>query len=120
MRSPILPPRSRSVTLVLSIGLSLLGSCAFAVFTEQGATWLGGANYSARSASLADIDNDGDLDLYFQGGNAVNGYPAARQLFVNNIIGTGAHTFTNVTATMLPAGLTDSWSAAWGDYDGDG
>ena len=88
---------------------------AFAVFTEQGATMLNGTFYDARSASLADIDNDGDLDLYFQGAST------SRQVWLNNIIGTGARTFTNVTSTWL-AGITttDSWSAAWGDYNSDG
>lgn len=36
------------------------------MFTNQASTVLGGAALSARSASLADIDNDGDLDLFFQ------------------------------------------------------
>ena len=38
----------------------------------------------------------------------------------NNIIGTGSFTFTNVTSTMVPTGLTVSWSAGWADYNGDG
>ena len=88
-------------------------SSALPTFTEQGATILGGVNYNSRSASLADIDNDGDLDLMFQGGSG------AQQLFRNNVIGTGSTTFTNISGS-LPAGLGPSWSAAWGDYDGDG
>jgi enediyne biosynthesis protein E4 len=119
MRSPTLPPRCRAVAWALCLGIVSTPVSALAAFTEQGATWLGGANYSARSASLADIDNDGDLDLYFQGPTA-SGVPVARQLWLNNTIGTGAHTFTNITSTWLPSGLTDSWSAAWGDYDADG
>jgi hypothetical protein len=101
------------------LAIGAVGSDALAVFTEQGATVLGGANVSGRSASLADIDNDGDLDLLFQGGSG------AQQLFRNNLVSasTPSFTFTNVTATMLPTGtnaLGDSWSAAWGDYNGDG
>ena len=92
-------------------------SPAVAVFTEQGATWLGGANYLARSASLADIDNDGDLDLLFE-------TTVGQQLFRNNTNPNGAthaSNFSNVTTTMIPSGATtDSWSSAWGDYDGDG
>jgi hypothetical protein len=101
---------SVAAALVTLFGLAEMS--ARAAFSEQGATILAGANYDARSASLADIDGDGDLDLLFQGGSG------AQQLFRNNLIG-GTLTFTNISA-MLPAGLGPSWSAAWGDYDGDG
>ncbi len=107
----------RLATLTLAVAsLSMFcRSIARAAFTEQGATILGGANYSARSVSLADIDNDGDLDAFFQGSSSSD-----RQMWRNNIIGTGSFTFTNVTSTMVPAGVSLSWSAAWGDYNGDG
>ncbi len=94
--------------------LSGAGSGAAQTFSEHGATVLGGANYNARSASLGDMDNDGDLDLLFQGGSG------AQQLFRNNLVENGSLTYTNVTNTLLPGGLGPSWSAAWGDYDGDG
>jgi|GEM_PF-1577425 len=95
-------------------------SSAQPTFTEQGATILGGVNYNSRSASLADIDNDGDLDLMFQGGSG------AQQLFRNNLIGTGSMTYTNISGSLpfdpndSNIALGTSWSAAWGDYDGDG
>jgi hypothetical protein len=81
-------------------------------FSDQGQTILGGVNYDARSASLADYDDDGDLDLFFQGGGT------SQQLFRNNAIGTRTLNFTNVS-NLLPSGLGPSWSAAWGDYNGD-
>ncbi len=34
------------------------------------------------------------------------------------MIGTGGLNYTNISHT-LPSGLGPSWSAAWGDYDGD-
>lgn len=91
-----------------------------ATFSEQGATLLGGVNYNSRSASLADIDNDGDLDLMFQGAAGSQSLPDAQQLFRNNLIGTGTLSFTNITNSAIPSGLGPSWSAAWGDYNGDG
>ncbi len=82
-------------------------------FTDQGASILGGVNFNSRSASLGDIDNDGDLDIFFQGALG------SQKLYRNNLIGTGSLTFTNAFA-LLPSGLGSSWSAAWGDYNGDG
>ncbi|MCI0334517.1 MAG: CRTAC1 family protein [Planctomycetes bacterium] len=100
------------------VGLTF-GSIAEATFTDQAATILGGVNYESRSASLADIDNDGDLDLFFQGTTQTSG-PVARQLFRNDFIDTGTLTFTNITSTLPSTTLGSSWSAAWGDYNGDG
>ena len=81
-------------------------------FSEQGASVLPGAAFNSRSASLADIDGDGDLDLFFQGAGG------AQQMLRNNLIGTGTLSYTNISG-ILPSGLGPSWSAAWGDYDGD-
>jgi hypothetical protein len=88
-------------------------------FSEQGAAVLLGLDIlsESRSASLADIDNDGDLDVFFQGGGT--GPTGAQQLLRNNLVEFGTLTFTNMTST-LPAGVSASWSAAWGDYNGDG
>jgi len=105
---PFIGLLATAFSLLLSIDL-----LAQPTFSEQGATVLGGASFNSRSASLADIDNDGDLDMMFQGAFG------AQQLYRNNVIGTGSTTFTNINGS-LPAGLGSSWSAAWGDYDGDG
>jgi enediyne biosynthesis protein E4 len=87
---------------------------AVAVFTDQSAAILGGANYSTRSASLADYNGDGYLDLMFQ-------TSAGPKLYRNNLGSTGTLTYTDVTSTMLPSGMNlGMWSAAWGDYNGDG
>ena len=81
-------------------------------FTNQAATVLNNANFDSRSASLADYDDDGDLDLFFQGA------AGSQQLYRNNLIETGTLNYSNVSG-LLPPGLGSSWSAAWGDYDGD-
>ncbi len=114
MKSARRPTCCRSCGGFALLILSCVGRLAAAqpTFSEQGSFILG-VNLDARSASLADIDNDGDLDLLFQGGSG------AQQLYRNNVIGTGALNFTNVSS-RLPAGLSSSWSAAWGDYNGDG
>jgi hypothetical protein len=104
----------RIVSLACAFGVAVLPNrlSAQPTFVDQASTVLV-ANLSARSASLADIDADGDLDVFFQGGSG------ARQLYRNNVVGAGGFTFTNVSS-MLPSGIGDSWSAAWGDYNGDG
>jgi hypothetical protein len=134
MRFPAFPPRPRYVASLIGLALLWMPSSAFAAFTNQGntifrdssgalyptnGTSLDGFNIGGRSASLADIDNDGDLDLLFQASSI-----SSQTLFLNNNInvgGTASNTFTNVTLTMWQPGVESSqWSAAWGDYDSDG
>jgi len=113
-------------TLLLSSAWMLLfttEAVSQTTFTEQGASILGGANFNSRSASLADIDNDGDLDLMFQGAAGSSAVPNAQQMFRNNLVENGSLSYTNITSSALPPatiGLGPSWSAAWGDYNGDG
>lgn len=61
---------------------------------------------SVGGASFADIDNDGDLDL-FVGGTG--------KMYTND----GAGVFTDVTMT-IGATIASGRSATWGDYDEDG
>ena len=67
---------------------------------------------SYASASLADYDNDGDLDLYF---TTVYGGDAAR-LYRNN----GNWSFSNVTSSEGLGGQPSTYQGAWADYDHDG
>src|SRR6478672_5169615 len=102
MRILARPPRPYHIASAIGLLLLCTPSSVFAVFSEQGATWLNSFNISGRSASLADIDNDGDLDLLFQGSGA-----SSQALFRNNTInvgGTASNTFTNVTSTMWTTG----------------
>jgi hypothetical protein len=79
---------------------------------------------SGKSAAVADIDGDGDLDI-FTGGRILPGrypLPASSYILKNNGQ-TGMHLrFEDVTPTVAPA-LTDAGlvsDAAWLDVDGDG
>ncbi len=98
---------------VCVVALLATTQSAAQTFSDQGATVLGGINHNSRSASFGDIDNDGDLDMMFQGASG------SQQLYRNNLIGTGTMNYTNISGD-LPSGLGPSWSAAWGDYNGDG
>lgn len=76
---------------------------------------LGEVHYPTQSASWADYDNDGDLDLYI--GNEANQLlsDAPNQLFRNN----GDGTFTDIA---VKAGVQDfgpTKAVIWGDYNHD-
>ncbi|QEG34103.1 CRTAC1 family protein [Bythopirellula goksoeyrii] len=114
MRLTKLPKYFTSVIGLVGLFLTLSADTSHADFTQEQSTVLNNANFDSRSASLADIDNDGDLDLMFQGS------VGAHQLFRNNFVGSGVLTYTNITNTIPTGDLGPSWSAAWGDYDGDG
>jgi hypothetical protein len=70
-------------------------------------------NYAHGGPVFADVDGDGDLDLFLGG---LHGDPSL--IFENN----GDKTFTNVTAGSGIDGLSaeENISAAFGDYDLDG
>ncbi len=75
---------------------------------------LGRVHHPTQTASWADYDNDGDLDLYV-GNEALPGLPAPCRLFRNN----GDGTFTDIARE---AGVTNdrfTKAVVWGDYNGD-
>lgn len=74
----------------------------------DGADW----QESYASPSLADYDNDGDLDLYYT--TVYNG--DASRLYRND----GNWVFTDVTAAEGLGGLLPTYQAAWADFDRDG
>ncbi|MEQ8208358.1 MAG: CRTAC1 family protein [Lacipirellulaceae bacterium] len=62
---------------------------------------------------MADYDDDGDLDIMFQG------FSDTQKLYRNNLVENGSLSFTDISSS-LPEGLERSWSAAWADYNRDG
>ncbi len=75
---------------------------------------LGEVHYPTQTASWADYDLDGNVDLYV-GNESTPKFAAPSQLFRNN----GDGTFTDVAEE---AGVQDNRftkSVIWGDYDGD-
>jgi hypothetical protein len=76
---------------------------------------LGEVHYPTQTASWADYDNDGDLDVYVGNESVADAKPPC-QLFRNE----GNGTFVDVAPA---AGVTNdrfAKSVAWGDYDDDG
>ena len=89
------------------------GNLTFTDVTFQAG--LGEVHYPTKTASWADYDNDGDLDLFI-GNEASDDLDSTPKLFRNN----GDETFTDVTAA---AGVGDSrftMAAVWGDCDNNG
>ena len=85
------------------------GDGTFTDVTAQAGVGLKEFTYSA---SFADYDNDGDLDLYC----ANYGVGAKNVLFANN----GDGTFTDVTDAVGVGDKSWSWMGVWSDIDDDG
>ncbi len=96
---------------------SLLRNNGDGTFTDV--TWDAGLakkNYPTQTGAFADMDNDGDLDL-FVGNEALPGGKAHPcQLFRNN----GDGTFTDVAARAKVENYRFTKGCAWADVNGDG
>lgn len=81
-------------------------------FADETATRLpAGFVQQAKGLVVADVDNDGDLDVAF-----ANAFGSQPSLLINN--GTGF--FTNETAARFPALTLNSFGGGFGDVDDDG
>lgn len=95
----------------------LLINDGFGFFTDETATRLPAMTMSSARAQFADVDNDGDLDLFFCNSGATNRFGSGPpRLFLND----GNGFYTNATATNLPVGnISDQQDCIFGDVDGD-
>jgi MYXO-CTERM domain-containing protein len=84
------------------------------VFVDHAATSLPGLHSHAGATRFADVDNDGDLDLFVSDGWAQSA-PAPAHLYLND----GAGKFTEVMAGQLPAG-TGAQPIDFDVFDADG
>ena len=78
------------------------------------AAGLGKVHYPTQTASWADYDNDGDLDLYV-GNETTKGVVAPCQLFQNN----GDGSFQDVATEANVTNDQYAKAVVWGDYDND-
>jgi len=81
-------------------------------FRDATMTDFGDAKSRLRQVAIADVDGDGDMDLYQPGGYGLDD----DKLFIQ----TAPATFVNQAATLLPALKSRAGSAHFGDLDGDG
>ncbi len=68
------------------------------------------------SVAVADVDGDGDQDLFFGNSRLLGGSGGDNRLYLND----GSGQFTDVTAARMPPGYQRTTSMATGDVDGDG
>jgi plastocyanin len=70
----------------------------------------------------ADVDNDGDIDIFFGEGEGFTGPGTKRQsvLLINRLIETGSMSFTDESVARLGTHLSNAKGVATGDVDGDG
>ena len=87
------------------------------IFTDESLTRLPqGVNMETRKATFADVDGDGDLDVFLSNVAWIQGKNPQDRLYLNDSTG---H-FTDATATHLPAEMKFTLDAAFVDADLDG
>ena len=71
---------------------------------------------NSQGLAWGDYNNDGLIDLYVSRGSSNGKGVQNNSLYRNN----GDGTFTDVAMEAGADDATDTWAAAWGDYDNDG
>ncbi len=81
-------------------------------FTNVSSSTNAGVQVNGMGVATADIDNDGDYDLYFSS--------IGNQVLLINQLSQGSQTFVDVSATsVLNVAGTAGWATAFFDYDND-
>ncbi|MBK8285233.1 MAG: VCBS repeat-containing protein [Ahniella sp.] len=87
-------------------------------FTDVSTAQLPSAGFAenTRKVSVADVDRDGDPDLYFANADGSADSPTGNRLLINN----GQGVFSDQSAARLPVFRHTSMDAEFTDFDGDG
>ena len=104
-RNPAVFNPLQSATLPLGLTAS---APSFTAATLAGSSG-GQVDAPARCMAWADIDQDGDLDVFV-------GKHGANALFLND----GNGVFTSTHNGLMTNGFSETWTALFGDVDGDG
>jgi plastocyanin len=109
--------------LFLALPASLLLSARAAAQQFQQVTNFPGPNAWCEGVECADVDHDGDLDVFFAEGDGFSSAGTKRQnvLLINKLIETGtAWVFADESVARLGAHVSNAKGVTTGDVDGDG
>lgn len=101
--------------------LALLGGAASAQQFQHSVGAIPGGAVWTEGVECADVDNDGDLDIFFADGEGFSSAGAQRdnRLIINQLE-IAAGTYSDQTAARLGSNLTNGKGVATGDIDADG
>jgi hypothetical protein len=86
------------------------------VFTSEAGTRLPALTLASSRGQFGDVDNDGDLDLFFTSGTTSRFTCGQYRLYRND----GTCHYTDITTTHFPLGtVCNNMDAIFGDIDGD-
>ncbi|MCC7011101.1 MAG: VCBS repeat-containing protein [Planctomycetes bacterium] len=114
-------PRARRSALPL-VFLAAAGSAARAQQFQHQAGLLPGAVVWTEGVECADVDGDGDLDVFFADGDGFNAPSTKRQnvLLINQFVPTGVLTFTDESVARLGVHTSNAKAVVTCDVNGDG
>ena len=107
---------------VLFAGAALFSASAAAQqFTQLAGALPGPARWS-EGVTAADVDLDGDLDLFFANGDGFASAGTKRQntLIINRLVEQGPNVYADESVARLGARVSHAKAAAVGDVNGDG
>jgi plastocyanin len=104
------------------LALALLAGSATAQQFKEAPGLIPGPNRWSEGVEAADVDNDGDLDLFFADGEGFASPGVKRQnvLLINQIIPTGTPGFLDESVARLGTMTSNAKGVTTGDVNGDG
>jgi hypothetical protein len=114
-------PMRRRLIPCLSVMIALLGGRSHGQQFQQVTTFPGPTNWT-EGVECADVDHDGDLDIFFAEGDGFNSAGTKRQnvLIVNKLIEIAPWTFADESVARLGVHVSNAKGVTTADVNGDG